>query len=287
MSADYDERPLVYVLVLNWNGWQDTVKCVYSLKSLTYNNYKVVVLDNGSSNDSVTRIREAHPEVTLIETGANLGFAGGNNVGIRYALDQGAEYIWLLNNDTIVDPHSLTALIEVIESDTKIGAVGSVLYYMDEPAKIQAWGGGRVDLITGRACHLRAPGELHYITGASLLLRTKALKDVGLLDERYFMYWEDTDLSFRMRARGWRIKVAHESRVLHKESASVGRKNPRLAEYFNRSAIHFFTTHAPLPFLPIFIGTTGRFLKGLLRGRQWAEAVLNGTALGLRESKLL
>ena len=114
MSADYDERSLVYVLVLNWNGWQDTVKCVYSLMSLTYKDYKVVVLDDASSNDSVTRIREAHPEVTLIETSANLGIAGGNNVGIRYALDQGAEYIWLLNNDTIVDPHSLSVAYRTI-----------------------------------------------------------------------------------------------------------------------------------------------------------------------------
>ncbi|MCX7596938.1 MAG: glycosyltransferase family 2 protein, partial [Fischerella sp.] len=136
----------VFVILLNWNGWQDTVKCIVSLKGLSYPNYEIVVLDNASTNDSVEQIRAAHPDVTLIETGANLGFAGGNNVGIRYALEHGAEYIWLLNNDTIVDANALSAMVTKAESDPKIGLVGSVLYYMNNPGSVQAWGGGTVNL---------------------------------------------------------------------------------------------------------------------------------------------
>lgn len=276
-------NPLVYILVLNWNGWQDTVKCVDSLKSLVYPNFRIVVLDNCSTNDSVIRIREAHPDITLIETGANLGFAGGNNVGIRYALEQGAKYIWLLNNDAIVEPTALTALVEVAEDDPKIGVVGSALFYMDSPNKVQAWGGGQVSLITGRASHLLAPGELHYITGASMLLRGEALGREGLLDEGYFMYWEDADICFRLRRVGWKLAVAEKSLVFHKESASVGRKNPRLALFFNESAVRFFRRHAPLPVLPIFIGSGGRFVKGLLRGWRWSYAVLYGTIRGFKK----
>jgi GT2 family glycosyltransferase len=112
-----------------------------SLEFLDYPDYKVIVVDNGSTDNSVAEIRKAHPQITLLETGRNLGFAGGNNVGIRYALEQGADYVWLLNNDTKADPHALTAMVEVAESDPRIGAVGSVLYYMDEPERVQAWGG--------------------------------------------------------------------------------------------------------------------------------------------------
>ncbi|AWR86208.1 glycosyltransferase family 2 protein [Meiothermus taiwanensis] len=257
---------VVYVIILNWNGWQDTVKCIDSLKSLTYPNYKIVVLDNASTNDSVVRIREAHPDITVIETGANLGFAGGNNVGIRYALEHGAGYIWLLNNDTIASPGALAAMIEVAESDPKIGAVGSVLYYMNQPEKVQAWGGGQVNLLTGRSRHLLAPGDLHYITGASMLLRREALEQVGLLDEGFFMYWEDTDLSFRLRQKGWMITVAPNSRVLHKESASAKKGSSQQDIWYNASAVRFFRRHAMFPFLPITLGVGGRILKRLLLG---------------------
>ncbi|WP_084640460.1 glycosyltransferase family 2 protein [Meiothermus rufus] len=276
----FREVPRVYILILNWNGWKDTIKCVESLKSLQYPKYEIIVLDNGSTNDSVIRIREAYPDVTLIEIGSNLGFAGGNNVGIRYALDKGADYIWLLNNDTVVDPNALTAMVDLAESDPKVGVVGSILYYMNEPSRVQAWGGGRVSLVFGYSRHLMAAGEPHYITGASMLLRRDALIREGLLDERYFMYWEDADICFRLRRSGWKLAVAENSRVLHKESASVGRKNPRLALYFNESSVRFFFHHAPLPLVPVIIGFLGRFMKGFLRGWQWSRAVLRGTARG-------
>lgn len=283
MINNHDKsEPLVYVLVLNWNGWQDTVKCIESLKFLTYPNYEIVVLDNASTNDSVARICKAHPDVLLIETGANLGFAGGNNIGIRYALERGAEYIWLLNNDTIVSPDALTAMIEVAESDPKIGAVGSVLYYMNQPEKIQAWGGGRVNLITGRSRHLLALGDLHYITGASMLLRKEALEQVGLLDEGFFMYWEDTDLSFRLLQKGWRLAVAPNSRVLHKESASAKKGSAQQDILYNASAVRFFRRHALLPFFPIALGIGGRILKRLLLG-DWKR--VRSVWLGYRRGK--
>jgi GT2 family glycosyltransferase len=273
------------VIVLNWNGWQDTVKCIESLKSLTYPNYEIVVLDNASTNDSVARIREAHPDVILIETGANLGFAGGNNVGIRYALDRGADYIWLLNNDTVVDSNALTALVENAEADSKVGVVGSVIYYMHEPTRIQAWGGGRVDLWLGISRHFDRPvsnEKIDYITGASFLVRTEVFRQIGLLDDCFFMYWEDADFCLRARRVGWKISVASMSKIFHKESASVGKSSLRLDVYFNASAVVFFRRHAPIPLFPILIGVGARILKRIFKG-DWkrVKAVLQGMSNGL------
>ncbi|HDL01181.1 MAG TPA: glycosyltransferase family 2 protein, partial [candidate division Zixibacteria bacterium] len=136
-------EPLVYIVLLNWNGWKDTAQCLDSLKELAYHNYCILIVDNGSTDKSVSRLKSAYPDINLIETGSNLGFSGGCNVGIRHALDSNADYVWLLNNDTKVDRHSLSRLIAAGESDSKIGAVGSVIYHMNQIDEVQVWGGGR------------------------------------------------------------------------------------------------------------------------------------------------
>src|SRR6202171_5533946 len=141
-----NEQPSVGCILLNWNGWRDTVDCLAALARLNYENVSVIVVDNGWADESVRRIREAAPGILVLETGSNLGFAGGNNVGIRHALARGADYIWLLSTDTDQDPPALGQLVRKAESNARLGEVGSVLVYADEPSKIQAWGGGRVSL---------------------------------------------------------------------------------------------------------------------------------------------
>jgi len=280
----------VYIILLNWHGWQDTIVCLDSLASLDYPNYRVLVVDNGSTDDSVTRIRAAHPEVSIMETGRNLGFSGGCNVGMRHALEEGADYIWLLNNDTTVDPHALASMVAVAEADPGVGAVGSIFYYLDNPKDIQAWGGGRVCFWSGRTRHHLGPvpsARLHYLTAASILLRRRALEAVGLLDENtFFMYWEDTDFSFRLRKAGWRLAVADQSIVLHREHAATGKGSPLLDYYFNESAVRFFWCYSPIAAWPISIGTLGRLGKRVLRGNlPGFVATLRGTYAGLRKSR--
>jgi GT2 family glycosyltransferase len=280
----------VYIILLNWHGWQDTIVCLDSLASLDYPNYRVLVVDNGSTDDSVTRIRAAHPEVSIMETGRNLGFSGGCNVGMRHALEEGADYIWLLNNDTTVDPHALASMVAVAEADPGVGAVGSIFYYLDNPKDIQAWGGGRVCFWSGRTRHHLGPvpsARLHYLTAASILLRRRALEAVGLLDENtFFMYWEDTDFSFRLRKAGWRLAVADQSIVLHREHAATGKGGPLLDYYFNESAVRFFWRYSPIAAWPISIGTLGRLGKRVLRGNlPGFVATLRGTYAGLRKSR--
>jgi GT2 family glycosyltransferase len=216
--------PLVFVVVLNSNGWADTRECLTSLRRLDYENRVVVVVDNGSSDDSEVRIRRDFPEATVLQAGENLGFSRGNNLGIRHALTRGAAFVWLLNNDTTADSSALTALVKEAETDARIGIVGSVLYFADQPERVQAWGGGTFNALLGKtSCSMKptAASELDFITGASMLVRRDFLEDVGLLDETFFFYMEDTDLCFRAKQHSWRIAVAEESVVYHKVGATI------------------------------------------------------------------
>lgn len=268
----------VAVVVLNWNGWQDTLACVASLQALTYGDFEILVVDNGSTDDSVAEIRSAYPDVTLLLSGANLGFGGGCNVGIRHALAQGADYVWLINSDATVAPAALTALVQVADSDPALGSVGSVLYEADQPDQIQLWGGGRVNLWLGRSNHCVVPGPISFISGASLLLRRAALEQVGLFDETlFFMYWEDTDLGFRLANAGWRLAVAEDSKVWHKQSASLGLGNPLLDEYATRSCVRFLRRHAPVPAVSVALVLVRMVVKRTLIGRpDRLMAVLRG-----------
>ena len=216
--------PLVFVVVLNSNGWADTRECLDSLRRLDYENRRVVVVDNGSADNSELHIRRSFPEVTVLQAGENLGFSRGNNLGIRHALAHDAAFVWLLNNDTTSDSSALTALVKEAETDARIAIVGSVLYFADHPERVQAWGGGTFNALLGKtSCSMKptAATELDFITGASMLMRRGFLEDAGLLDEIFFFYMEDTDLCFRAKQRSWRIAVAEESVVYHKVGATI------------------------------------------------------------------
>lgn len=235
------------MVVLNWNGWRDTSACLASLQQLTYPDFRILVVDNGSTDDSVTRLRQGFPGLALLQSGTNLGFGGGCNVGIREALRTGADYVWLINSDARVAPDALSHLVELAQARTDVGAVGSVIFDMQDPGQVQAWGGGLVNLWLGQSHHRLTPGPVDFVSGASLLLRATALQDVAGFDERrFFMYWEDTDLGFRLRKAGWSLAVAPKSHVWHHQSASLGKESALLVEYNTRSAMRFLRLHAPV-----------------------------------------
>jgi len=272
------QQPRIACVIVNWNGWQDTVKCLDSLQECPYPRLTAIVVDNGSTNDSMARIRAAHPQVTLLEAGKNLGFAGGNNIGIRHALARGAEYLWLLNNDTEPDPGALAALVAKAGTDPRIGAVGSVCYYADSPGTVQAWAGGRMNLWIGYGSNATEPHPdawFQFLYGASLLIAADALLDAGLLDEGFFHYWEEAELCVRLRKRGWRLAAAPESRILHKVAGSTGRKSPVLDRYFTASGLRMLRLHSPAPWLAMFLFVAARFTRRMLRfefsrcGRVW------------------
>ena len=263
-----DSKPRVVCVLLNWNGSQDTIECLDALKGCDYDNMTVIVVDNGSTDDSVVRIKSAHPDIPLHEGSTNLGFAGGNNIGIRYALSQKADFLWLLNNDTKPAPNALSALVGKALTDRRIGAVSSVCYYADNQSTVQAWAGTRVNLWIGYARNSTVPhGDDWFdaLYGASMLIARPALEECGLLDEGFFHYWEETEFCLRLRKKGWRLAAAPDSHVLHKVGASTGRNNPVLDRYFTTSGLRVLQLHSVAPRLAMTLFVTGRFVRRILR----------------------
>ena len=224
-------EPLTFIIIVNWNGKEVLLACLESLSTIAYANHRVVVVDNGSSDDSVNAVRNTFPDVVVLEMRQNLRFAGGNNAGMRYALEHGAEFLMLLNNDTTVDAQFLSRMVACLESDAHIGMVAPKIYYHDRP-DVLWFAGGRLSLWTGSMSHIgireRDTGqydhrqEIQYATGCCILVTRTVVEHVGLLDESYHMYTEDADWSMRVRNAGYSIVYEPAARVWHKISVSAG-----------------------------------------------------------------
>ena len=248
----------VSIVVLNWNGADDTIACLDSLQALTYPNFSVIVVDNGSSDDSLLHLRpyEAPYPLTLLETGQNLGYAGGNNVGTRHALEQGAEFVLVLNNDTVVAPDLLERLIESAQRNPNAGVFSARILYFDAPEKVW-FDGARWNTST---LNMEWPGQdaeepslglddhdTDYACGAALFFRAEVARQIGLLDESFFLVWEEVDWCFRAREAGWRNLVVPAAKVWHKIGVSFGSESSPLRVYFSvRNQLLWFSRHAPM-----------------------------------------
>ena len=223
--------PKICILVLNWNGADDTIECVQSLEEVTYTNAEIVVIDNGSTDDSVQRIQKQFGEVELIELESNLFFGGGNNAGLDWVQSHDFDYVVFLNNDTTVEPDFLEPLLAGFEYSQGIGMVAPLMCYSATPDIIW-YGGGIVNLWTGVVEHLHIrknvsvletkPMITDYITGCCLMMPTKLAVELGGFDLSFKMYGEDVDLSLRTKAAGYELLFVPESKIYHKVSASVG-----------------------------------------------------------------
>ncbi len=301
----------VAIVVLNWNNWIDTIECLESIFRIMYPNFRVIVVDNGSTDGSVDRISgwaegsvvglpekagptfpadapvpkpfpyvvrdvaagegiDETPPLVIIRSGTNLGFAGGNNVALRYLLKHDYwQYVWLLNNDTVVDPDALTALQRRMTESPRAGMCGSLLPYYDRPDTIWAQGGGTYNhwlassgcignglpVAKGFARH-EVEGRMKYVAGASMLVSRAFIEETGLMCEDYFLYFEEPDWAFRGRHR-FRLAYAPESIVYHKVGMSTkkgsepGTDIDRPEDYIFRNSLKFTRTFFPfsLPFV--------------------------------------
>ena len=248
--------PRVVIIVLNWNGLADTLACLASLAGLDYPACEVVVVDNGSTDGSVEEIRSRFPSVTLIENGENQGFAGGNNVGLRYALKRDADYVLLLNNDTEVAPDSLRQLVSAAEAGPGIGIVGPTIYYYDEPDLIWT-AGGEIDWRRGAEVRMRSlntpdtgqlgaePRPVDAVSGCALLVKRAVLEKAGLLDERFFTYYEEVEWCVRVQRGGFQIMHVPTAKVWHKIPLNAREHSPRVHYYMTRNRLLFLkATHA-------------------------------------------
>lgn len=267
----------VAVVVLNWNGWPDTVACVRSLQKQTLEPAWIVVVDNASTDDSEQQLRTLEPGVTLLQSGRNLGYAGGNNVGIRWALMQGADAVWLLNNDAVADESALESLVATHETRPRAGAIGTLIYEAKRPDTLQCWGGGWVNLWTGRAREYSvrvSDSKLQYISGCSLYMPRLSLETAGLLDEGFFMYFEDIELSLRYQGAGFELAVAEGARVFHLGGAS-SRPGRQQSAWRTQSLLRILRLHAPAWQLSVALSTILRGTSMLLR-REWQQIVSLG-----------
>lgn len=249
-------EPFVYIVLLNWNGCRDTIECVESCRKLSYPNFRILLVDNGSSDGSESMLRQRLPDVEFIQTGVNLGFAGGNNVGIRYATERGTDYVWLLNNDTVVEPDALSAMVRLADEDSRIGMVGSKILYHENPQMLW-YAGAELDPRCPHRLHHRGlmeedrgqydeACETGYVTGCSLLARREMVEEVGLLEEGLFLYFEDSDWNARAKKAGWKVMYSPASRVYHKISASIGgADSPQMLYYTARNLLYFIKRNYP------------------------------------------
>jgi len=243
----------MFVVVLNWRKPTDTLACLESLVQIGYPDARVVVVDNGSGDDSVALIRQRYPEVRVLEAGANLGYAGGNNVGIRYALDRGAEWVCILNNDVIVAPDFLKILWVTAQAHPDIGVVTPLVAEMTDQERVWALGSA-VNRASGVVSRLHAgdpvtkwrdqpPFEVDVASGAAMLIKRGVLEPVELMDEDFFLYYEETDWCLRIRRAGYRILAVPGSVVWHKVSATLGTTSPAIDYYMLRNHLHLIARH--------------------------------------------
>lgn len=277
-------EPRVYIIVLNYNNWKDTIECCNSLLQLNYSNYKVIICDNNSNDESKSKFAEWKNEYAsdlffFIYNKENLGYAGGNNVGIRYALkDNDCEYVWLLNNDTIVTPEALQKLIDRFNSDNRMGLCGSLLYYYYQPDKIQAISGKYNPFFATSVynTNIKDFSGIHYPVGASMMASRAFIEEIGLLSEDYFLYYEELDWVMRVKGR-YTVGYAPKSIVYHKEGATMGGKaNPleksELSDFYAlRNRIIFTKKFFPDYIYIVYLGLIISMLKRIKR-RQWRRA---------------
>jgi GT2 family glycosyltransferase len=228
-------EPSVGVVILSRNGVDHTLECLASLRQSRYRNHFVAVVDNGSTDSVVRNVRQQFPEAHVIETVDNLGFTGGNNVGMGYALGRGADYLWLLNNDTAAPPDTLAQLVALAERHPRIGmAYPLVTSYFDHTKSYVT----AMDWERGRGGELLASpteaeySEADYAAGCALFVRSAVARQIGLLDPAFFIYYEDVDWSLRCKKAGYQVVVAWQAHIYHKGTPDQTRQKAPIHWYY-------------------------------------------------------
>ncbi len=243
-------EPKVSIVLVNYNGFEDTIECVESLKQINYSNYSVIVVDNNSDKKPTAEQEEYLKNNTnYLKSESNLGFSGGNNIGIEFAKKNSSDYILLLNNDTTVEPDFLSELVQsTIEKNNKCLMTGSIKHYWD---KEKSWfEGGEFNFEVGGVKHYTQKDEskgikkVSFSTGCLVLIPIEIVNKVGLLDESFFMYGEDTDYCCRAINEGYKIYYNPSATIYHKESASAGLESDFRTYYMQRNNLFIIKQYA-------------------------------------------
>lgn len=243
--------PVVSIIILNWNNAPDTLECLTSVLAQDYPSFSALVVDNGSADDSASVIRSRFPNIPVLETDKNLGYAGGNNLGMRSAFESDAEYALLLNDDTVLDRCMLSRLVETAQADARIGFVGPMVYSAAQPEHIQS-AGGKIDrfwIATHRgfreadAGQFSEPAEVDWLVGCAIMVKRQVVERIGDLDVRFFSYVEELDWCVRARRAGYRIVHVPAARLWHKRTARFDGPAPYVTYYMYRNQLLLLSKH--------------------------------------------
>ena len=283
----------IFVIILNWNNKDLTLECLQSLQKINKpvkSKVSFLVVDNGSADDSVKVIKKAYPQVLILENKKNLGYAEGNNKGMEYALEKGADYLLVLNNDIEVDKDFLVRLIKVAEKEKKAGLFSPKIYFAPgyefhkerckekERGKIIWYAGGMIDwdniLSPHRGVNEVDKGqynqivETDYASGSCMLIKREVLEKIGFFDKKIFMYWEDSDLSQRAKRAGWKVLYVPQAKTWHKVASSSAIGGSLNDYYLTRNRLLFGLRYARLRTKIALFRDSIRFL---LKGRKWQK----------------
>jgi GT2 family glycosyltransferase len=291
----------VAIILVNWNGREFTEACLESLRKVDYPNFKVILVDNASADQEGNKLKDSFPEIELIQNPQNLGFAGGNNVGIRWALEQGFSHICLLNNDTQVEPGFLGEMVLKFGQSKSTGVVQPMILFLHNPKEIWSAGGKWIPKLA-RAITLgdREPlanyrvksTHLDWATGCCMMISREALIKSGLLNEQYFIYFEDVEWSLRIKSQGFGIELApnaiifHEAGAASKKSHAEGVLSPRVFYYHVRNQFLLVRQHKTFLGFAYHLGRFFLWMLYFLGRRRFKKlkAVAKGIRDGLREN---
>ncbi len=289
---------IVYSVLVHYTNLSDTIECIESLQKQDYINHQIVLVDNGSQYHDSQTIQRLFPQIICLRNKSNLGFTGGYNTGIRFSLKLNPDYVFILNNDVILKSDVIKILVKAFQAKREVGIVSPIIYYYDEPDQIWS-AGGKVNKITlnmvdnhGRHKSFSEIVERDFISGCAVMFKKEVLEKVGLFDEDYFSYYEDYDISFRIKKAGYKQLLVPQAKIWHKVSKSSGGKDNTLERYYMaRNSILFFLKHAKLWQFPIIIpyriGSAIRTLSRLLMEKKFNSAryYLLGMIDGIRRNK--
>lgn len=268
---------MVYIILVNYNGLKDTLECLESLTHIEYHDYKIIVVDNGSTDNSLETLRNLENDsLIVLDAGGNTGFSGGNNVGIKYAMEHNANYVLLLNNDTIVEKNFLTPLVETAKRRNDQAVITpKILYEFDK--KTIWYAGGAFNKLTSRTSsfgiHEKDSGQfdrekdVSFVSGCCMLLPASVINIVGLMEEDYFLYCEDTDYCCRIQKRGIKLVYQPTSRIYHKVSASSSKVSELMSYYIIRNKLYIVKRFIDLrwkcvAYAYVFLETVKRMISG-------------------------
>lgn len=260
MSRENSPVPLVSIITLNWNGTAVTCDLLRSIRrENSYPNLEVIVVDNASAEDPTSQVLQVYPEALVLRNEQNLGFSGGNNVGLRVAK---GDYLFLVNNDTEFTPGLVEGLVETFRQHPDAGMVSPKFHYYFDKGTIEYAGYEPINIFTGRngmvgskqkdEGQYNIPGQTNYGHGGGMMISRKVLETVGLMPEEFFLYYEELDWSEQIKRKGFRIYYQPESLIYHKESMSTGKMSPLKTYYLTRNRILFMRRNVPVPGLAIF-----------------------------------